>query len=118
MKEAKTIPTSTASKMFESVNNVLEYFKDEKILPNEMKFPSFYANMKLKLDKSYLFGIGYRCRVSKCRKRPVIYKNKLINKPAIPIHKKMLALYKFPNEEYPKRIAKDYGMLKAHSTIS
>ncbi|KAG0434707.1 hypothetical protein DMUE_5069, partial [Dictyocoela muelleri] len=105
MKEAKTIFRSTASIMFLSVEDALEYLVDEKLLPLEMKCPCCFTNMELKIDKAYLFGAGYRCPVSKCRKRPVIYKNKFINKSAIPIHKKMLAIYEFLNDDYQKRIA-------------
>ncbi|KAG0439652.1 hypothetical protein DMUE_2290 [Dictyocoela muelleri] len=113
MKEAKIIPRSTALIMFLSVEDALEYLVDEELLPLEMKCPCCFTNMELKIDKAFLFGAGYRCPVSKCRKRSVVYKNKFINKPAISIHKKILAIYEFINDYYQKRIANDFNITKS-----
>lgn len=113
MKESITIPESTASEIFTSASKALKYLEEEDLIPSGGNCLICTEEYRWVEDGAYLFGGCFRCSNSNCKSRKVIFENKKINKPLIPIHKKFLAVYEILNDDYQKRIMHDCKIAKS-----
>ncbi|KAG0435554.1 hypothetical protein DMUE_4676 [Dictyocoela muelleri] len=112
MKIPNLTPRSTASNLFLSIDDALNYLLDENFLPEEVVCDKCGNKKILIKDLEYSLGACYKCSDYKCKSRSTIFKGKLIITPSVPLHKKMLAIYEFLNDDYVKRINYDCKISK------